>query len=86
MTNRLWVGGFHPGWQTLPRFFKDNGYDTLRAGKIFHAGIDGYDGWTQGGEKRKFEGPNGTRKERSRGSVRYRLAKPALGPQTWRMH
>ena len=62
MTNRLWVGGFHPEWQTLPRFYKDNGYDTLRAGKIFHGGIDDFDGWTEGGQKRNFEGPNDTRK------------------------
>jgi iduronate 2-sulfatase len=62
MTNRLWVGALHPEWQTLPRFFKDHGYDTLRTGKIFHGGIDDYDGWTEGGQKRAFEGANDTRK------------------------
>jgi iduronate 2-sulfatase len=62
MTNRLWFGGFHPEWQTLPRFFKDNGYETMRAGKIFHGGIDDYEAWTEGGQKRNFEGANDTRK------------------------
>src|SRR5687767_4481003 len=25
----------HPDWETLPAYFKKNGYTTLRAGKIF---------------------------------------------------
>lgn len=62
MTNRLWVGALFPDWKTLPRFFKHNGYDTLRAGKVFHGSIDDFDAWTEGGEKRAFEGPNDTRK------------------------
>ena len=62
MTNRLWVGALHPEWQTLPRFFKERGYDTLRTGKIFHGGIDDFDGWTEGGQKRAFEGADDTRR------------------------
>jgi arylsulfatase A-like enzyme len=30
----------HPDWTTLPELFKKNGYVTVRAGKIFHGGID----------------------------------------------
>jgi len=35
---------------TLPQFFKNNGYATLRTGKIFHGGIDDQVSWTEGGE------------------------------------
>src|SRR5262245_45179895 len=38
--NRTWFGNKHPDYVSLPRHFKDNGYATLRAGKIFHGGID----------------------------------------------
>jgi arylsulfatase A-like enzyme len=62
MTNRLWVGGLHPEWPTLPRYFRDNGYETFRAGKIFHGGIDDHDAWSEGGQKRTFEGAHDTRK------------------------
>ena len=56
MDNTRWVGGLFPEWKTLPRFFRDNGYETRRAGKIFHGDLDDYDAWTEGGQKRKFEG------------------------------
>ncbi|MGL6076257.1 MAG: sulfatase [Fimbriiglobus sp.] len=36
---------------TLPEHFKANGYTTLRAGKIFHGGIDDAQSWTEGSEK-----------------------------------
>ena len=42
----------HPDWTTLPQLFKDNGYVTVRAGKIFHGGIDDARSWgetTDGG-------------------------------------
>ena len=39
-----------PDWVTLPQFFKNNGYASLRAGKIFHGGIDDQVSWTEGGE------------------------------------
>lgn len=56
LDNRTWFGEAHPDWKTLPRWFKDHGYASLRAGKIFHGGIDDYDAWTEGGQKRNFEG------------------------------
>ncbi|MEZ5426850.1 MAG: sulfatase [Pyrinomonadaceae bacterium] len=39
-----------PDWITLPQYFKQNGYATLRSGKIFHGGIDDQVSWTEGGE------------------------------------
>jgi len=42
----------HPDWLSLPQLFKENGYVTARAGKIFHGGIDDPKAWgsTSGGE------------------------------------
>lgn len=40
-----------PDLVTLPEHFKANGYTTLRAGKIFHGGIDDTQSWTEGAEK-----------------------------------
>ena len=40
----------HPEWVTLPQLFKQNGYATLRTGKIFHGGIDDAVSWTEGGD------------------------------------
>jgi iduronate 2-sulfatase len=56
MDNTRWVGGLFPEGKTLPRFFRDNGYETRTAGKIFHGGLDDYDAWMEGGQKRRFEG------------------------------
>jgi arylsulfatase A-like enzyme len=56
LDNRTWFGGLHPDFVSLPRHFKNNGYVTLRTGKIFHGGIDDADAWTAGGEKRNFDG------------------------------
>jgi arylsulfatase A-like enzyme len=39
----------HPDWVSLPQLFKENGYATLRAGKIFHGGMDDPKAWTEGG-------------------------------------
>jgi arylsulfatase A-like enzyme len=36
----------HPEWTTLPALFRQSGYLTLRAGKIFHAGLDDPAAWT----------------------------------------
>lgn len=55
--NNTWFGAAHPDWKTLPRWFKDHGYTVARSGKVFHGGIDDADAWTEGGEKRKFDGP-----------------------------
>ena len=35
----------HPGWTTLPQLFRQNGYVTVRSGKIFHGGIDDARSW-----------------------------------------
>jgi len=41
----------HPDWTSLPQLFKENGYVSVRAGKIFHGGIDDPKAWdnTSGG-------------------------------------
>jgi len=36
----------HPESITMPRHFKENGYTTLRSGKLFHAGLDDPNAWT----------------------------------------
>ena len=36
----------HPDWTTLPQLFKNNGYVTVRAGKIYHGGIDDAQSWS----------------------------------------
>lgn len=43
----------HPDLVTLPEHFKANGYAALRAGKIFHGGLDDAQSWTEGAEKGK---------------------------------
>ena len=45
--NRTAVVTEHPEWVTLPRLFKEHGYTTLRAGKLFHAGLDDPHAWTE---------------------------------------
>ncbi len=41
----------HPDWISLPQLFRKNGYVAVRAGKIFHGGIDDPQAWddTSGG-------------------------------------
>ena len=39
----------HPDWVTLPQLFRENGYVSLRTGKIFHGGLDDVRSWTEGG-------------------------------------
>jgi arylsulfatase A-like enzyme len=56
LDNRTWFGAEHPDFVSLPKYFKANGYPTLRAGKVFHGTIDDADAWTAGGQKRNFEG------------------------------
>jgi arylsulfatase A-like enzyme len=40
------VTALHPDWTTLPHLFRNNGYTTLRSGKLFHAGLDDHAAWT----------------------------------------
>src|SRR6185369_7709139 len=56
MDNELYFRALHPEFVSLPQHFKANDYSTLRAGKIFHGGIDDTDAWTEGGEARRFTG------------------------------
>ena len=39
-----------PAVVTLPQLFKDNGYTTVRHGKIYHGGIDDPASWSEGAE------------------------------------
>jgi iduronate 2-sulfatase len=48
--NRDWFKGVYPDWVSIPQYFKQHGYVTLRAGKIFHGGFDDFTAWTEGGE------------------------------------
>jgi arylsulfatase A-like enzyme len=50
--NREWYGNAHPDWVSLPMYFRNHGFTTLRTGKVFHAGIDDTDAWVKGGELR----------------------------------
>jgi len=50
--NRGFFGDAHPDFISLPKWFMQHGYVTLRTGKIFHGGIDDNEAWTEGGEPR----------------------------------
>src|SRR6266550_5672550 len=50
MDNNTYFRARHPDYVTLPQYFKQHGYATLRTGKIFHGGIDDEVSWTEGGE------------------------------------
>jgi iduronate 2-sulfatase len=54
MDNRQWWGLKLPDALSIPRWFKDHGYVTARAGKIFHDGIDDATAWTDGGQARRY--------------------------------
>lgn len=56
MDNEHYFRALHPELVSLPQHFKANGYVSLRAGKIFHGGIDDTEAWTEGGEARNFTG------------------------------
>jgi arylsulfatase A-like enzyme len=43
--NRTDFRAAHPDWVSLPQLFRQNGYITVRAGKIFHGGIDDPKAW-----------------------------------------
>jgi arylsulfatase A-like enzyme len=62
LDNVTWFRAAHPEFVSLPQHFQANGYASLRTGKIFHGGIDDADAWSEGGEKRKFEGAKKTPK------------------------
>ena len=75
MDNETWFRAEHPDFVSLPQHFKARGYATLRAGKIFHGGIDDTDAWTEGGEARNFTGARRPPKHQSgRIAPRNRIA------------
>jgi arylsulfatase A-like enzyme len=41
----------HPDWTTLPQLFSQNGYVSVRAGKIYHGGIDDAKSWNETSDK-----------------------------------
>ncbi|HEX7652106.1 MAG TPA: sulfatase, partial [Verrucomicrobiae bacterium] len=48
--NRTDFRKLHPDWTTLPQLFGQNGYATMRAGKIYHGGIDDPQSWNSSSE------------------------------------
>jgi arylsulfatase A-like enzyme len=56
-SNREWFGATFPDWVSLPKYFKQHGYASLRTGKVFHGGIDDTEAWTEGGEVRRWSEP-----------------------------
>lgn len=50
MDNNTYFRAKHPDFVTIPQYFQQHGYATLRTGKIFHGGIDDQVSWTEGGE------------------------------------
>src|SRR5439155_7927218 len=46
MDNNTYFRTKHPDYITLPQYFQQHGYATLRTGKIFHGGIDDQIYWT----------------------------------------
>ncbi len=70
MNNNDYFRRIDPTSVTLPQYFKNNGYVTLRSGKIFHGGIDDQVSWTEGGEPTD---PNIT----ERGNPNFRPTRPA---------
>jgi len=62
--NRTWFGDEHPEFVSLPRHFKNNGYTSVRVGKIFHGGIDDTDAWSVDGQVRTLAGAPRTAEHR----------------------
>lgn len=51
----------HPDWTSLPQLFRQNGYASVRTGKLFHGGIDDPKAWDEvgGGGLASDEGGGG---------------------------
>jgi arylsulfatase A-like enzyme len=54
--NRTWFGEAHPEFVSLPKYFKNSGYTSIRVGKIFHGGIDDTEAWSVNGQRRTLAG------------------------------
>ncbi|HUL52944.1 MAG TPA: sulfatase [Opitutaceae bacterium] len=57
--NRTHFRTLHPDWISLPQLFRENGYVSLRTGKIFHGGLDDLKAWTEGGGVAEGDGGAG---------------------------
>jgi arylsulfatase A-like enzyme len=56
--NRDWFGAWYPELVSLPKYFKQQGYRTIRYGKIFHGDtIDDAAAWDIGGVPHNFNAP-----------------------------
>ncbi len=56
--NRDWFQAWYPDLVSLPKYFKQHGYQTIRHGKIFHGNtIDDAAAWTVGGVPHNFNAP-----------------------------
>ncbi len=56
--NRDWFGAWYPDLVSLPKYFKQHGYQTVRHGKIFHGDtIDDAAAWDIGGVPHNFNAP-----------------------------
>jgi len=56
--NRDWFGAWDPTLVSLPKYFKQHGYTTIRHGKIFHGDtIDDAAAWDIGGVSHAFNAP-----------------------------
>lgn len=62
--NRTWFGDKHPDFISLPKHFKNNGYTSVRVGKIFHDGIDDTEAWSINGQTRTLAGVAPAARER----------------------
>lgn len=56
LNNTAYFRTEHPNWITLPQHFRNNGYASLRTGKIFHGGIDDGTSWTEGADDPSKQG------------------------------
>jgi iduronate 2-sulfatase len=57
MDNTMWFRKAMPDVVSLPELFRKNGYASLRAGKIYHGGLDDDRAWTAGGEPLQEQKP-----------------------------
>ncbi len=49
---------WYPDWVSLPKYFRQHGYTTVRAGKIFHGDVvDDAAAWSVGGVESQFRDP-----------------------------
>lgn len=75
--NRTWFGDAHPEFVSLPKHFKNNGYTSIRVGKIFHGGIDDTEAWSVDGQVRTLAGvPKGQAAKPKKPSLKAAVVDP----------